>query len=173
MVRAMPRLVLALAAILAACGGSPPPEEEAPLPEAWVRQDQGGTETQAITLGEPATPGQPRGASADPNASAAEEQTRAELQDEMRRAWAGREPGHPRAQSVCVARVRIATLARRWIDAYASAYPHIPQDRNEITGTLEEIERWCTSRETRDNPELVEGAFQSLAAELDERVAAL
>jgi hypothetical protein len=172
----MPRATLAVFALvttLVACGGSPPPEEEAPLPDAWVEQDQGGTDTQSITLGEPASPGRRQAAPGDPAAANAEQQARGELQQEMRGAWAGREPGHPRAQSVCMARVRIATLARRWIDAYGRAYPQLPQDPDEVTETLSEIERWCTSRETRDNPELVEGAFQGLAAELDERVTAL
>ena len=162
-----------LVTVLTGCGGSPPPEEEAPLPDAWVEQDQGGAEPGSITLGEPATPGRPQASRGDPAAEAAEREARGELQTEMRQAWAGREPGHPRAQGVCMARVRIATLARRWIEAYGRAYPHHPQDPNEVTETLSEIERWCTSRETRDNPELVEGAFQGLAAELDERVAAL
>jgi hypothetical protein len=156
--------------LLGACGGTEPPREEAPLPEAWVRADEGPARPRSTTIGDPAASSTSTGGPA-PETIRDERALRAELAQELADSWA-REPGHPRAMGICTARRRIAALARRWIDAYGRAHPGVTQDPAEVHETLGEIDRWCTARETRDNPELVEGAFQSLAAEVDERAAA-
>jgi hypothetical protein len=177
-------LLLTTLAVSVACGGAEEAHPPAPLPDSWIRQDEGRASVRpepsvlqpaGSVHGDGATTGGSNEATAGSTtrrgSGANERRAFSALSEDFTRVWNTRS-AIARARAGCAAPDRWANLAGNWLSAAADAAPNRSSAIDHASGplltALMDLADWCGADIDADGISGVEGRIQSVGQAIDE-----